>query len=383
VALEAKLADRSDVWPGTPVVLDGTDSTGASTYDWEIVEPQRGARLVGSHEGSVLFIAAESGEYRIRLTVSDGRTKHTTIAVVTVKGFTVRLEPPETPVVGQPVELSATSADAPAGVAFLWHFTDPSPDTDPFVRTHGSTATMLPWKPGMHSATVHMRSPRPPELGGGWMTMATDEVRFDVMPAPNLVGGGSEEAWWQDKLIADTRGALATTVAAANTWQGYTATLLALFGTVTIAAGPDALTDVPTPVRWIVLALTGIGFLAAITGIVLLSTVTAKAPRLGSALTGTQYRTAVLERVRVARRRYAQSKFATMTAGVLIAAGSLLAAGATVWPGPSTTYVLVRSPDQAFCGPMSTSADGQLIVAGRLVAETEAVTLVETCGELG
>ena len=378
--LTAKAVDRKDVLPGVPVYLDGRQSEAAVRFKWEIEEPQRGARLVGRQAETVQFLAAAPGDYRVRLNVSDGTNEETTVALVTVLAFPLDLRHPHEAVVGQPMTFTASCANEPAEADYRWSFEDPSPDRDPFVTVKDNTATVLPWKPGVHTAKVVMQVPDPNDPSD-WLALSSAEVTIVVQSVSGDEDGGPDDAWWQEKANTDTRGALASVVAAATTWQGYTATLLGLFGTVTIVAGPEALSDLPQDVQRLLVVISAIAFALALLGIYLLSKVTAKAPVLRRGMTGDRVQGNELHKCRTCGYWYRWSKRVTITAAALIAAGSLLAAGSGAWAKTSDiVYVLVRDTSETYCGPLTSDSDGQVQVAGVDLADTESVTVVDSCG---
>ena len=379
MSASATLNDAARGIPGRPVLLDGRASTGATTYLWELLEPHDPAVLSNADQPVAALTSDHPGEFVVRLTVLDaqGGAPSAALCVVELKPWVAIVDAPGSAQVREAVVCDASRSQAPADATYTWDVVVQGSGRPPLSAADGPRLRIYPMGPGAHDVTLKVFSP------GRSEPVASADVSIDVSePDPDAQSSADEE-YWQEQMLADIRAAPAALRTAASTWQGYTTTLIGLFSTVALVAGPKTITDVKYPlVGWFALACVGLAFLAAFAGLYLLAKVTASGPvPTGGTKKGVEYQAATLQALNTDRSTFAWSKRCTIGAAVLIAVGSLAVAAAAFVPPESGVTVLVRTPTSTICGELTTDDHGAMTVAGTAISgRTEAVTVVDSCG---
>lgn len=372
----ARVPDTVNAVTGTPTTIDGRASTGATTYLWEALEPNHGITLTNTDEPVATCTTTDPGEYVVRLTVSD-QTAASSAALTIVKSTArqVVIDGPTEGQVASAIVLDASRSQVPDEANFTWTATTTG-DLQPRTKPDGATFTLYPLSSGPHTVQVRV-SP-----AGDPTRAVTASTTITISERANDAAAGPDEMYWQKQMLSDVRAAPATLKAAATTWQGYTATLLGLFSTVALVAGPKTITDIAYPiVGWIALACVGLAFLAAFYGLYLLATVTATGPRFGPGVDALAYQQATIKAVEDGNATFTRSKTFTMGAAVLIAIGSLAVTVAAFVPPASKVNVLVRTNTRTLCGTLTTDATGAVKINNTPLNEkAESTTVVDSCG---
>ncbi len=375
----ARVADAAEGIPGRPVLLDGRASTGAATYLWDLLEPHDPAVLSNADQPVAALTSDHPGEFVVRLTVLDGQggAPSAAICVVALTPWVAVVDAPQSAQVREAVVCDASRSRAPADATYTWDVVAQGGGLPPLHKADGQKLRVYPMGPGAHEVTLTVFS------AGGSEPVARASASIDVSEPDPDAQSSADEQYWQDQMLADIRAAPAALKTAASTWQGYTTTLIGLFSTVALVAGPKTITDVKYPVvGWFALACVGLAFLAAFAGLYLLAKVTASAPvPTDGSKRGEEYQAATLLALDAGRSTFTWSKRCTIGAAVLIAVGSLAVAAAAFVPPDAGVTVLVRTPTSTICGELTTDDQGAMTVAGTPISgRTEAVTVVDSCG---
>jgi hypothetical protein len=188
---------------------------------------------------------------------------------------------------------------------------------------------------------------------------------------------------WDEAATAYAVDSLTRIRASAEKWVGTIGTLLGLFGTLVVVAGPEALTDVSDPRRQthLLVAFGVAGGLAA-AAIVVGSLAAQGSTKLWDDWNGETFAAYLLTNGNTAAAQLSWSRWlGTAAAFLVFAAGLYGASGQVGRPEPSaaTTDVLVVAADGTVaCGVLDVE-DGSLRVAGRAVDGVRQVEAVSAC----
>jgi hypothetical protein len=168
----------------------------------------------------------------------------------------------------------------------------------------------------------------------------------------------------------------------AEKWQGTVASLLGLFSTVAIVAGPNAIADVPTPeLRWGVLGsvlVAGLLSLASIVSAYLASSV-AKGEWSDDFDAATLRERSFSASLR-AHNLLRTARQTGVAAAVLLFASGITVAGAAIIESSkgSAVHLLIVHESGARCGQLEV-ADGAATVGGDPILPMTSITPVDAC----
>lgn len=198
----------------------------------------------------------------------------------------------------------------------------------------------------------------------------------DRMPPP------PDAAEWDQAAGEFYRGSLDRIRSSAEKWTGSVATLLGLFGTVALVAGPSEIAKVPSHVRDRVVGLIVLAGVAA--GIAVLTGAFAAqgTPRRMSPWNGDAYRAYVTQQAGTARRLLIASRCTGIGAALLvfITGVTVLVAGsgAAGKEASGSQIVVVTRQGQLICGELVESR-GSVTVGGQAVDDVSTVVPVSRC----
>ena len=194
-----------------------------------------------------------------------------------------------------------------------------------------------------------------------------------------------DDARW-DKEADDIRHKRLDNIrSASGKWEGTVATLLGLFSTVAIVAGPASIDKVTSGViRWIALVLILIAGIAALAGVYFAARASqGPDPKLLENLDGDTVHADSFQQVESAIHDLHISRRATFIAvGSLFAAGILVAGDAAYQAGQtptSSSVVVVDNNGTITCGKLGTNNNNQTTVGRKLVIGVRQVIVVSKC----
>lgn len=179
------------------------------------------------------------------------------------------------------------------------------------------------------------------------------------------------------------RGSVDAIRGSAEKWVGTISTLVGVFGTVFIFAGPDALAKLkPESLREFVFWALAIAALLAFGAILTGALAAQGVPKHWAAWNGSALRAYVVKEGKSARELLTASRWLGSIAAVIVLAGGLIATYQTLSdPASSPTKALVVTDDgTVICGVLAAGDDGTTKVAGQTVNARE-ITIVSACGE--
>jgi hypothetical protein len=156
--------DRADVFVGSVVTLDGSGSTGETSYAWAFTSRPTGSQsvLAAPSTATPSFTPDRNGTYVIRLTVGDGTTTATdTVSITTLnRAPTANAGPDLALVVGKTAVLDGTASSDPDGDKLTYQWTivsAPPASLRALSNATKSKAKLIIDRPGTYVAELVVR----------------------------------------------------------------------------------------------------------------------------------------------------------------------------------------------------------------------------------
>jgi hypothetical protein len=191
-----------------------------------------------------------------------------------------------------------------------------------------------------------------------------------------------DQADWDKAATEYAVGSLDRVRATAEKWVGTISTLMGLFGTVVIFAGPETFSDITgEALRAGLLIALALAAVLAGAAIVLGALAAQGSTRPWDNWNGATYAAYITQNGNTAARQLAASRWLGAGASAVVLGAGLVATGSSLDSSSteSEAYVLVVTRDgTAACGRL-TSENGNVRVGGQEVADIRDVTLVPEC----
>jgi hypothetical protein len=366
---------KPPVYGSTWVTLDATQSRGHDlSFHWAVFTDERSSAEIDALSGGIArFRASQPGLYVVRVSTRSGGASDSASMLVTVEPLEAHIRGPASAVMGESIELDASTSTAPEGAEFRW-----SAQGAQIKPTTGRVVRFLAEDGGQYLATVTVHVPI--SCGDGQLPAASAEHRVIVTPEREEVAT-AEDVYWQDEQVARHRSALSDVRSASGKWEASITGLLAAFAAVAFLAGPDSLADVASPgLARLGLTLVGAAFVLAFVARVLVADIGNAAPSFGQNVTPEEYASLSWNAAESGARSLNDARALAVGAALFVAVGSLVTAFAAVDDGSHLEpQALVSTPTGIRCGVLSTNSSGSVFVGGVLVGGGSEVALVDTC----
>jgi hypothetical protein len=393
MAVIAKAGTAAHIPVQSSLRLDGTASEGtALRFTWKVVSGQSGFSLADSATARPDFTPLEAGVFVLQLTVTDGVDSDSASMVVTATPFIAVIQGEHEGVQYDAVLLDGSRSQGPEGMSFSWEVRRCAA-SDAAGWTAASTLD-----PGAHTPrdkdkfslvvedpdtyTVRLLLSANVVQGGVLKTISTASFHRVVVGKRRDEEGSADDAWWAEKQLKDTRGALASLQEAANKWEASVASFLALFGGVAFIAGPATLTDLNWRVAAVAQGVILVAFVLALLAIYQLASLGHGGRGLGKGRSPQDYREEHRQAVNRGVRRLDRARWLSVAAAALIAIGSTIVGFASLNFGSAEAnkvFAFVQRSDQTVCGVLTSAADGKLQLGGAPIGAGEQVTIVASC----
>ena len=193
----------------------------------------------------------------------------------------------------------------------------------------------------------------------------------------------ADQPEWDKAASEFERTTLTAVRGTADKWVGTISTILGVFGTVFVFAGPDTLAAIkPEQARTTVFIALAFAALLALGAIVAGAFAAQGIPKEWDNWNGSTYRAYVKKNTKTAASLLKFSRWLGIAAAVIVIGTALWATYQSLPspPGTGTRAIVITETGEARCGVLTTSDAGAVLIDGDTVDGVVRVTVVDDCG---